>query len=90
MNRFSSTEIERKLFFIFFAGLKDSKNPCCITWANGTSGCIPLLNPCPHAYKHFFWDAYHLTEAACSVIATRCINDTSICTPFNIKELAQI
>ncbi|XP_062152092.1 GDSL esterase/lipase 7-like [Alnus glutinosa] len=71
-------------------GLKDSKNPCCITWANGTSGCIPLLNPCPHAYKHFFWDAYHLTEAACSVIATRCINDTSICTPFNIKELAQI
>ncbi|XP_059452681.1 GDSL esterase/lipase 7 [Corylus avellana] len=71
-------------------GLMDSNNPCCITWANGTSGCIPLLTSCPNEYKHFFWDAYHLTEAACSLIATRCINDTSICTPFNIKELVQL
>uniref|UniRef100_A0A5B7BVZ7 GDSL esterase/lipase n=1 Tax=Davidia involucrata TaxID=16924 RepID=A0A5B7BVZ7_DAVIN len=24
-------------------GLTDTSNPCCITWANGTSGCIPFL-----------------------------------------------
>ncbi|KAK4602847.1 hypothetical protein RGQ29_011725 [Quercus rubra] len=71
-------------------GLIDSETPCCITWENGTSGCIPLLPPCPHAYQHFFWDAFHLTETVYSVIATRCFNDASFCSPFNIKQLIQL
>ncbi|XP_041007745.1 GDSL esterase/lipase 7-like [Juglans microcarpa x Juglans regia] len=70
-------------------GLEDSNSPCCTTWANGTSGCIPFITPCLHAYKNFFWDAFHLTEAAYSLIATRCFND-SICSPFNIKELVRM
>ncbi|XP_042975646.1 GDSL esterase/lipase 7-like isoform X2 [Carya illinoinensis] len=70
-------------------GLEDSTSPCCTTWANGTSGCIPFVTPCLHAYKNFFWDAFHLTEAAYSLIATRCFND-SICSPFNIKELVRM
>ncbi|XP_041002951.1 GDSL esterase/lipase 7-like [Juglans microcarpa x Juglans regia] len=71
-------------------GLADSSSPCCTTWENGTSGCIPfLLTSCPDAYKHFFWDAFHFTEAVSSIIAARCFN-TSTCSPFNIKELVQV
>ncbi|KAK9272683.1 hypothetical protein L1049_003060 [Liquidambar formosana] len=71
-------------------GLTDTRNPCCVTWENGTSTCIPWLVPCPNADKHYFWDAFHLTEPVYSVIATRCFNGTSVCFPKNIKELVQI
>ncbi|CAI9758718.1 unnamed protein product [Fraxinus pennsylvanica] len=71
-------------------GLKDSSNPCCITWANGTSGCIPLLPACHEPDKHYFWDGFHVTEAVYKVVGTRCINGTSVCIPKNIKDLVQI
>ncbi|GLT63428.1 hypothetical protein SLA2020_359930 [Shorea laevis] len=70
-------------------GLKDSINPCCTTWGNGASMCVPFLKPCPNPEKHYFWDAFHLTEAVYSVIASRCINDTTVCLPFNIKDLVE-
>ncbi|XAR51610.1 Triacylglycerol lipase [Bertholletia excelsa] len=38
-------------------GLKDSSNPCCVTWMNGTSACVPLLVPCQAPDQHYFWDA---------------------------------
>ncbi|XP_024023301.1 GDSL esterase/lipase 7 [Morus notabilis] len=69
--------------------LMDARNPCCTTWLNGTSGCIPFLTPCDGTNNHFFWDAYHLTESACSVIASGCFNDSSVCSPF-IKQLVEI
>ncbi|KAJ4707214.1 GDSL esterase/lipase [Melia azedarach] len=68
-------------------GLTDASNPCCTAWFNGKSGCIPLLRPCSNPYEHYFWDGYHLTEAVYSVIASRCIYDTSVCIPFNLKKL---
>ncbi|KAJ4707215.1 GDSL esterase/lipase [Melia azedarach] len=68
-------------------GLEDATNPCCITWLNGTSGCIPFLKPCRNADKHYFWDGYHLTEAVYSVLASQCINDKSVCIPFNLNDL---
>ncbi|KAF7135589.1 hypothetical protein RHSIM_Rhsim08G0078200 [Rhododendron simsii] len=71
-------------------GLGDVGDPCCTTWANGTSGCIPELQPCTPTDNHYFWDAFHLTEAVYSVIAARCINDTSVCMPTSIKALVQI
>ncbi|KAJ8775101.1 hypothetical protein K2173_020105 [Erythroxylum novogranatense] len=70
-------------------GLMDSSNPCCTTWLNGTSGCIPLLKACKNPDNHYFFDAYHLTEAALSVIAAHCINDTSVCKP-PISQLVQM
>ncbi|KAE9466658.1 hypothetical protein C3L33_01437, partial [Rhododendron williamsianum] len=73
-----------------FIGLGDVGDPCCTTWANGTSGCIPELQPCTPTDNHYFWDAFHLTEAVYSVIAARCINDTSVCMPTTIKALVQI
>lgn len=74
----------------YFVGLIDASNPCCTTWANGTSGCIPLSKPCMNPSKHFFWDAYHLTEAVYSIIAYGCLTNRSVCTPVNIQELVKM
>lgn len=70
-------------------GLLDTSNPCCTTWANGTSACIPKLKPCPNPDQHYFFDAYHLTESVYSVLASHCINDRSVCSP-TLKELVQM
>ncbi|XP_002525954.2 GDSL esterase/lipase 7 [Ricinus communis] len=70
-------------------GLMNTKNPCCKTWGNGTSGCIPWLAPCSNPNKHYFFDAYHLTETVCSSIASRCINDPSVCSP-TVNELVRM
>ncbi|XP_062103238.1 GDSL esterase/lipase 7-like [Humulus lupulus] len=73
----------------FKYGLKDTSNPCCETWKNGTSGCIPFKKPCEDRSSHYFWDAFHLTESVCSTIASRCFHDSSVCSPF-IKYLVQL
>lgn len=69
------------------AGLMDASNPCCSALLNGTSGCIPLLKPCNNADRHFFWDGYHQTEAVYSLVASRCITDSSVCVPFTLNKL---
>ncbi|KAF8399224.1 hypothetical protein HHK36_015089 [Tetracentron sinense] len=71
-------------------GFTDTRNPCCIAGRNGTWPCIPGLPSCSNADKHFFWDAYHLTEAACSVVGNRCFNGSSLCFPINIQQLVQV
>ncbi|XP_048128991.1 GDSL esterase/lipase 7-like [Rhodamnia argentea] len=71
-------------------GLTDSKNPCCKTWGNGTLSCIPFLTPCPDAGKHFFWDGYHPTDVASSILASRCFNDTNVCSPISVQDLVQM
>ncbi|RVW97994.1 GDSL esterase/lipase [Vitis vinifera] len=71
-------------------GLKDTGNPCCTTWFNGTLSCIPFLEHCPNRSEYFFWDAFHITEAACSLIAARCTTGSSVCVPMDIKALVQI
>ncbi|KAK4477536.1 hypothetical protein RD792_016765 [Penstemon davidsonii] len=70
-------------------GLTDSSNPCCVTWLNGTSACIPELGPlaCHDPDKHYFWDGYHLTETVYRTIASLCFNGTSVCLPKNIQDL---
>ncbi|XWS75627.1 hypothetical protein CRYUN_Cryun01aG0107300 [Craigia yunnanensis] len=71
-------------------GYTDTSNPCCTTWGNGTSACIPWLVPCPNPNQHFFWDGYHNTEKGNSVAASFCFNDPEFCSPFSIRELIQI
>ncbi|KAF9663891.1 hypothetical protein SADUNF_Sadunf17G0099200 [Salix dunnii] len=70
-------------------GLLDTSNPCCETWANGTSACIPKLKPCPNPNQHFFFDGYHLTESVYSVLASHCISDRSVCSP-TLRELVKM
>lgn len=71
-------------------GLKDSSNPCCEAWGNGTFSCIPKLTSCAYPDEHYFWDGYHLTQATCSVVASRCINGSDVCLPMNIHQLVQV
>ncbi|XP_010029428.2 GDSL esterase/lipase 7 [Eucalyptus grandis] len=71
-------------------GLTDSRNPCCLTWGNGTLTCIPLLTPCLDADKHFFWDGFHFTEKVSSILASRCFNDANVCSPVSLQHLVQI
>lgn len=85
VNRFDVNEI-----CINRAGLIDGSNPCCTTWADGTSESIPLLAPCLEPNNYFFWDAFHLTESVSSVIATGCFNGSTVCTPLNIKQLVEM
>ncbi|KAH6774629.1 hypothetical protein C2S52_002378 [Perilla frutescens var. hirtella] len=70
-------------------GLIDSSNPCCVTWLNGTSSCIPGLGglACDNPQKHYFFDGYHLTETLYKTIATLCFNASSLCIPKNIMQL---
>ncbi|KAL3624101.1 hypothetical protein CASFOL_032917 [Castilleja foliolosa] len=77
------------MLLLSYIGLKDSSTACCVTWMNGTSGCIPELGPwaCRHPAQHYFWDGYHLTETMYRTIATHCINGSSVCLPKNIKQL---
>jgi hypothetical protein len=78
-----------KYHSVVFTGLLDTSNPCCKTWANGTSACIPELKPCPNPNQHYFFDGYHLTETVYSVLAGACINDRSVCSP-TLRELVQV
>uniref|UniRef100_A0A803M6W9 Uncharacterized protein n=1 Tax=Chenopodium quinoa TaxID=63459 RepID=A0A803M6W9_CHEQI len=71
-------------------GLRDSSNPCCNTWGNGTLSCIPAESPCLAPDEHYFWDGYHLTQATYSVIATQCISGFDVCLPMNIQQLVQV
>ncbi|KAF4375926.1 hypothetical protein F8388_010079 [Cannabis sativa] len=70
-------------------GLVDTSSGCCKSLLNGTSGCIPLQQPCKESTSHYFWDAFHLTETVCSLIANGCFTDSSICSP-TINQLVQI
>lgn len=80
--------LTHKLFDLIL-GLTDSTNPCCVTWMNGTSGCIPGLGAlaCRHPEKQYFFDGYHLTETVYKTIATLCFNASTVCIPKNIKDL---
>ncbi|XP_019053431.1 PREDICTED: GDSL esterase/lipase 7-like [Nelumbo nucifera] len=71
-------------------GLTDGTNPCCIAGIDGTWPCIPSLSSCPNPDQHFFWDAFHPTQAAYSLISTRCFEHPSPCFPTNIQQLVQV
>ncbi|KNA10198.1 hypothetical protein SOVF_146660 [Spinacia oleracea] len=71
-------------------GLRDSSNPCCKAWGNGTFSCIPQLTPCSAPDEHYFWDGYHLTQATCSVVASHCIYGSDVCLPMNIQQLVRV
>ncbi|XP_021867400.1 GDSL esterase/lipase 7-like [Spinacia oleracea] len=71
-------------------GLSDSSNPCCKTWLNGTSSCIPEEAPCQNPNNHYFWDGYHPTELVYSRLSAQCIHGSSLCVPLNLSHLVQL
>ncbi|XP_074283016.1 GDSL esterase/lipase 7-like [Silene latifolia] len=71
-------------------GLRDSTNPCCRTWFNGGLQCIPEQTPCSNPNEHFFWDGYHPTEAAFSIMATEFLYGSSACSPISLQQLVEL
>ncbi|PKU73380.1 GDSL esterase/lipase [Dendrobium catenatum] len=66
------------------------KGCCGVGRNNGQITCLPLQTPCANHSSHLFWDAFHPTEAANQIYATKAYNSTSSLDvyPMNIKQLA--
>nr|KYP36370.1 GDSL esterase/lipase At1g29670 family [Cajanus cajan] len=74
-------------------GIRVTNEGCCsVGRNNGEVTCLPLQPPCWNRNEFLFWDAFHLTEAANSVIGRRAYNaqSESDAYPIDINRLAQI
>ncbi|CAM8878507.1 unnamed protein product [Rhodiola kirilowii] len=74
-------------------GLKVTNAICCgVGRNNGQITCLPLQTPCSNRKEYLFWDAFHPTEAANTVVARRSYTaqSSSDAYPFDISRLAQL
>ncbi|ESR62822.1 hypothetical protein CICLE_v10015686mg [Citrus x clementina] len=74
-------------------GFRVTNTGCCgVGRNNGQITCLPLQNPCPNRREYVFWDAFHPTEAANTIIATRSYSaqSPSDAYPIDIRRLAQL
>jgi len=76
-----------------FSGFRVINAPCCrVGGNNGQITCVPQQLPCSNRNEVLFWDAYHLSEAANTIIGRRAYNAPSIADayPIDINSLARI
>uniref|UniRef100_A0A7N0V9C7 GDSL esterase/lipase n=1 Tax=Kalanchoe fedtschenkoi TaxID=63787 RepID=A0A7N0V9C7_KALFE len=74
-------------------GLRVTNAGCCgVGRNNGQITCLPLQTPCRNRREYLFWDAFHPTEAANTVVAKRSYNaqSSSDAYPIDISRLAQL
>ncbi|XP_038722589.1 GDSL esterase/lipase At5g45670-like [Tripterygium wilfordii] len=72
-------------------GLRVTNTGCCgVGRNNGQITCLPAQTPCQNRDEYLFWDAFHPTEAANSIIARRAYaaQSASDAYPFDIRRLA--
>ncbi|XP_021300042.1 GDSL esterase/lipase At1g71250 [Herrania umbratica] len=62
---------------------------CCGIGRNqGQITCLPFAFPCPDRTQYFFWDAFHPTEAANSILARRAFYGPPLDSyPINIQQM---
>ncbi|KAF8062120.1 hypothetical protein N665_1204s0009 [Sinapis alba] len=70
-------------------GLSVVDRACCGIGRNqGQITCLPFQNPCPNRSQYLFWDAFHPTQSALSVLVRRAFygppNDAY---PVNIQQM---
>ncbi|XP_021727735.1 GDSL esterase/lipase 7-like [Chenopodium quinoa] len=70
-------------------GFSDRSNSCCTTWWNDMLTCVPEQSPCPDPSKYIFWDGYHPTEAAFSMLFNQWVKDPSTCFPLSFKQIVE-
>ncbi|KAJ6431994.1 hypothetical protein OIU84_019294 [Salix udensis] len=58
-------------------GITDTQNAC---WEG-------KHDPCPERDRYIYFDSAHPSQITNSIFATRCFNESSICTPMNIMRL---
>ncbi|KAL3626612.1 hypothetical protein CASFOL_030161 [Castilleja foliolosa] len=71
-------------------GFENAKSACCYVAGRygGLIPCGPSSKFCEDRSKYVFWDAYHPTDAANSIIAMRLIDgDSADIWPVNIRQL---
>ncbi|RZB82312.1 GDSL esterase/lipase [Glycine soja] len=74
-------------------GFRVTNAGCCgVGRNNGQVTCLPLQTPCRNRNAFLFWDAFHPTEAANTIIGRRAYNahSASDAYPVDINRLAQI
>ncbi|KAF5206368.1 GDSL esterase/lipase [Thalictrum thalictroides] len=84
----TNTLVKNMIVNPFKYGFVDTKNPCCIA-GDATLACTPNLPPCLNDNQYLWWDGYHLTEAAYSIVARDCFSGSLVCSPININQLVQ-
>ncbi|CAM8961865.1 unnamed protein product [Rhodiola kirilowii] len=66
---------------------------CCgVGRNNGQITCLPLQTPCNDRRKYLFWDAFHPTEVANTILARNSFSSKtkSFAYPINIQQLASL
>lgn len=74
-------------------GFRVTNAACCGVGRNGGQlTCLPGQAPCPNRDEFVFWDAFHPTDAANTIIAQRSFNaqSSSDVYPIDISTLAQL
>ncbi|CAM8916983.1 unnamed protein product [Rhodiola kirilowii] len=68
------------------------KGCCGVGRNNGQITCLPLQMPCRDRKKYLFWDAFHPTEAANTILAKSSFSSRrkSFAYPINIQKLAAL
>ncbi|KAL9666578.1 hypothetical protein QQ045_000913 [Rhodiola kirilowii] len=74
-------------------GLRVTNAGCCgVGRNNGQITCLPFQTPCRNRKEYLFWDAFHPTEVANTVVAKRSYSaqKSSDAYPIDIRRLAQL
>ncbi|CAN8290812.1 unnamed protein product [Cochlearia groenlandica] len=74
-------------------GFRVTNAACCGVGRNGGQlTCLPGQGPCPNRDEYVFWDAFHPTDAANTIIAKRSYNaqTSSDVYPIDISSLAKL
>lgn len=78
---------------IFVTGFDSADSACCHVAGRfgGLIPCGPTSMVCSDRSKYVFWDPFHPTEAANTIIARRILNgDANDISPINVQKLIQI
>ncbi|XP_057797662.1 GDSL esterase/lipase At5g45670-like [Salvia miltiorrhiza] len=74
-------------------GFRVTNRGCCgVGRNNGQITCLPGQTPCSNRNEYVFWDAFHPTEAANTIVGRRSYSaqKASDAYPFDIRRLAQL
>ncbi|KAK6934475.1 GDSL lipase/esterase [Dillenia turbinata] len=73
-------------------GFTETKAACCgLGTLNAKVACLPISSYCSDRDDHVFWDLYHPTQAAASILADDIFDGTSQYTyPVNARELVAV
>lgn len=79
-------------FFCHFSGFVDAKAACCgLGNLNAEAFCLPVSKYCSNRRDHVFWDKFHPTEAASSILVDNIFDGPlQYSYPFNVKRLISL